>query len=229
MRLPSDEENQGLLEDANVPNNANLFSSDNDVGIVGRDKMAAAAVQSLLYIVVIAAVTIISVLIVEIANAFTRDSVPIWVPFLIFWIGHIVVGGTIYQSIRYMLQAMVSKSNRERFSQKWHQANERRIPLIQFTVFNLAWIFGLSFALVIAEVLALLACLNIVPVVCAFIIPYVIVSIAISNSLLCRLKFVQDYSVAANAFSLQIDEFWSIFFLVHGPHFPRYLKCPAII
>ena len=71
-------------------------------------------------------------------------------------------------------------------TQRWHQSNERRIPLIQFVMYHLAWIFGLSFVFVVDEILVYLYYQNLAPSY-SFLVPfYIVTGIAISNSLVCR-------------------------------------------
>jgi hypothetical protein len=155
-------------------------------GIDVRDKHVADAVENLYLVVVICAVALFAALCVEVINCFVPGSMPTWTLFLFLWVGHFVLLIVLFQSVKHMLHAMISKSTRERFSQKWHQANERRIPLIQYAVYHIGWIFGLSFALVITEIIAYLAVVGVIPAYAAFIIPYIIIGGALSNSLVCR-------------------------------------------
>lgn len=71
-------------------------------------------------------------------------------------------------------------------SLRWHQANERRIPLIQFIMYNIAWTFGVSVLLVVMEIQLYLYSLSMVPFWSAFVPVFIFTSVAIANSLICK-------------------------------------------
>jgi heme/copper-type cytochrome/quinol oxidase subunit 2 len=184
-----DEERQGLLSPSAIPSSGGAgqdTTSDFDGAADNRDQKAVDAVENLYLVVVVTAITMFLTLCVEVINCFTANAIPLWVMFMFLWMGHFAIGVVVFQSVKYMLQSMISKNNRERFSQKWHQANERRIPVVQFVVYHVAWILGISFSLICGEIIVYLAVTNTVPMYAAFIIPYFIIGIALSNSLVCR-------------------------------------------
>ena len=108
------------------------------------------------HVVLVAAWTAIVALILVFVNEFTSNAIPSWGIFLVLLFGHFVLFLVVLRILRLVLHSLLPKNDAERATQKWHQANEKRIPLIQYTVYNVGWVFGVSFLLVLVEVLALL-------------------------------------------------------------------------
>lgn len=176
---PGDEERQSLLR------NSNSIDSQHKK----RDQLAIEAVAGINQIVDTAGAALLIALLLVFINQFVDEVIPSWSIFLVLWLGHAVIVLICGSSVRLLLLSIVSKNDRERVSQKWHQANERRIPLLQFAMYHILWIFGLSIALVIFEILLYLALSSQIPTYSIFIVPYILLGIAISNSFVCRFVF----------------------------------------
>ena len=177
--ISNDEERQSLLHADGSLSEISQHQSK-------RDKSAAEAVINLHQIVVVMALCYLGVSCVITVNTFVSNTFPSWVIFLLIWLGHAAIFFICFYSIRLMLQSMIAKNNRERFTQRWHQANEKRIPLLQFAIYHISWIFFLSIALIVFEILSYLAIIGVSQQYAIFVIPYVIIGISLSNSLVCR-------------------------------------------
>ena len=151
-----------------------------------RDKHVLEATQSLTYFVVIAAWTVIVVMILVFVNEFTANAIPAWGIFAVLFLGHFILFLVVIRIMRLILRSLLPKNDAEKATQKWHQANEKRIPLIQYTVYNVSWVFGVSFLLVITELLALLYYENLAPVYASLVPIYLLSGAALVNSILCR-------------------------------------------
>jgi hypothetical protein len=150
-----------------------------------RDRYVIDAVQGLNYILLITAWTIIVALALVFVNEYTAN-IPVWSIFLVLWIGHFILFIVFVHMIRQMLRSLLAKNDAERLTQRWHQANERRIPLIQYLMFHLLWALGISFMLVIFEILLYLSLIDAVPSYVPLVPVYVVALISFSNSLVCR-------------------------------------------
>jgi hypothetical protein len=85
-----------------------------------------------------------------------------------------------------VLKSLVAKNEQERQTARWHQANEKRIPLIQFLMYNLSWILGISAVLVVVEILVYLETYGYVPTY-SFLVPiYIVIGFALLSALICR-------------------------------------------
>ena len=151
-----------------------------------RDKYVLEATQSLNHFVVIAAWTAIVAMIFVFVNEFTDNAIPTWSIFAVLFFGHFLLFIVVIRIMRLILRSLLPKNDAEKATQRWHQANEKRIPLIQYTVYNVSWIFGASFLLVIIEILALLYFENIAPVYASLVPIYLFSGAALMNSILCR-------------------------------------------
>lgn len=122
------------------------------------------------------------------------NVIPLWAIFLVLWLGHGLLFLVVCSSVSFIFKSLQkfstskisSNVNESRSTQQWHQANEKLIPLIQYTMYNHAYILSASLVAVMCEVLIYLSTLSIVPEY-SFIVPiYVAVGIAFSNALLCK-------------------------------------------
>ena len=151
-----------------------------------RDKSVFEAAMGLNHFVLVAAWTSIAALILVFVNEFTNNAIPTWGIFTVLLFGHFVLLLVVMRILRLVLRSLLPKNDAERSTQKWHQANEKRIPLIQYTVYNVSWVFGVSFLLVIVEVLALLYYEGLVPIYACLLPIYLLSGLALINSMLCR-------------------------------------------
>lgn len=161
-------------------------SSSTDFRTQDRDKSVYEAALGLNHFVLVAAWTSIAALILVFINEFTNNAIPSWGIFTVLFFGHFVLLLVVMRILRLILRSLLPKNDAERSTQKWHQANEKRIPLIQYTVYNVSWIFGVSFLLVIIEVLALLYYEGVAPVYASLAPIYLLTGVALINSVLCR-------------------------------------------
>lgn len=150
-----------------------------------RDKYVTDAVHGLNHILLVAAWSIILALVLVFTNEYV-GVIPLWSIFMILWIGHFIVFVIFLNMIRQMLRSLLAKNDAERLTQRWHQANERRIPLIQYLMFHLLWTLGISFMLVIFEILLYLSLVGMAPSWSPLVPAYIVVAISFSNSLVCR-------------------------------------------
>lgn len=171
----TEEEQQTLL-----PQDQQLKEQDQ------RNKYVFDAVDSLSFIFLLLAWTVIFVLILVFINEYTDDAIPIWGIFLVIWVGHFILFLLTLRIIRLILRSLFTRKDQERFTQRWHQANEKRIPLIQYVFYHLAWILGLSMIILIFEILLYLYYDGQVPLWSTLIPLYIITGIATLNSLICR-------------------------------------------
>lgn len=172
-----EEERQTLLP------NGRSYVADQEI----RDKHVFDAVDGLNKLFLAISITVLLVLILILVDEFTARVVPIWGIFLVIWLGHVALFLISLSIARLLLSSVLSKSERVRFSQRWHQANEKRIPLIQFVLFQLLWILSLSFALVIFEILLYLAIVEVTSYLPVLIFSYIIIGGALLFAFLCRL------------------------------------------
>jgi hypothetical protein len=123
-----------------------------------------------------------------------QNVVPSWALFLVLWLGHgwlfVVVCSSvsfIFKSLqKFSSSKLPSNVTESKSTQQWHQANEKLIPLIQYTMYNHAYVLSASVVTVTCEILIYLSTLSIVPEY-SFLVPiYVVVGIAFSNALLCK-------------------------------------------
>lgn len=127
-------------------------------------------------------------------NCVYQNVIPIWALFLVLWLGHGWLFVVVCSSVSYIFKSLQkfsspklpSNVNESRSTQQWHQANEKLIPLIQYTMYNHAYILSASLVAVTCEILIYLSILSIVPEY-SFLVPiYIVVGIAFSNALLCK-------------------------------------------
>ena len=150
-----------------------------------RDKNVYDAVDTLSLIFLLLSYTIIFILILLFINEYTNDSIPIWGIFLVIWFSHLLLLILTIRIIRLIVKSLFH-SNNDRFTQKWHQTNEKRIPLIQFIFYHLAWILGLSLILLIYEILLFLYYYQQLPLWSSLIPLYIITGILTLNSIICK-------------------------------------------
>jgi len=150
-----------------------------------RNKYVFDAVDTLSFIFLLLAWTIIFVLILIFINEYT-DAIPLWGIFLVIWVGHFILFLLTLRIIRLILRSLFTRKDQERFTQRWHQANEKRIPLIQYVFYHLAWILGLSMMILIFEILLYLYYNGQVPLWSTLIPLYIITGVATLNSMICR-------------------------------------------
>jgi len=105
----SAEERQSLLSGSETSNSKEQAR---------RDACVVDALDSLNYIVYVAAWTIISVLIFCFVNEYTEDSIPIWAIFLVLWVGHFIYFYLVMRTIRLVLRSLIAKNEQERFTQR---------------------------------------------------------------------------------------------------------------
>lgn len=122
------------------------------------------------------------------------NVIPLWALFLVLWLGHGWLFVVVCSSVTYIFKSLQKLSsskipsslNDSKSTQQWHQANEKLIPLIQYTMYNHACILSVSSIAVTCEILIYLSILSVVPKY-SFLIPiYIVVGIALSNALLCK-------------------------------------------
>jgi hypothetical protein len=151
-----------------------------------RDKLVMDAVSNLNIFPSIFSWTCIIALIIIFIDEYTDDAIPLWVIFLDLWIGHLALFALSIYCLNLVLKSLLSKNEFERQTARWHQANEKRIPLIQYLVYNIAWILGISTMFVITEVLLYLHDYSTVPAY-GFLVPiYAIIIISLLSAILCR-------------------------------------------
>jgi hypothetical protein len=182
--------------DNNSEEQQSLLRNENSIDSLQakRDQFAMNAVSGLYQIIVVVAFAIIIAIILLFTSEFVPGVIPTWSIFLVVWLGHLSIFFVVASSIRLLLLSMLSKNDRERQSQRWHQANERRIPLLQFAIYHFMWILGLSTVLIVFEVLIYLSIIGTVSVASVFVIPYIIIGIAISNALICRFGSINFFN-----------------------------------
>ena len=151
-----------------------------------RDKSVVEAAMGLNHVVLVAAWTSIAALILVFVNEFTDNAIPSWGIFTVLLFGHFVLLLVVMRILRLILRSLLPKNDAERSTQKWHQANEKRIPLIQYTVYNVSWVFGVSFLLVLVEIFAMLYYLGLAPVYAPLVPIYLLTGVALTNSIICR-------------------------------------------
>ena len=172
----SDEEKESLLP--------NGISGKSDQEL--RDGYVFDAVHGLNQIFLVIAITSILTLILIFVDEFTESVIPIWGIFLVVWIGHLALFAVMLSIVRLLLSSVLSKSERLQFSHRWHQANEKRIPLIQYVLYQLLWVLGASFLLFIFEILLYLSIVGIISFVSLLIYAYIIIAGFVTFAILCR-------------------------------------------
>lgn len=151
-----------------------------------RDTSIVEACLGLNHVVLVAAWTAIVAIILVFVNEFTSNAIPSWGIFLVLLFGHFVLFLVVLRIMRLVLHSLLPKNDAERATQKWHQANEKRIPLIQYTVYNVGWVFGVSFLLVLVEVLALLYYEGSAPLYACLVPIYLLSGAALLISIVCK-------------------------------------------
>lgn len=159
-----------------------------------KDQCVVRAVEHLLIILYVVTATVLLVIFLLIVNLLTfADAVPYWGIFLVIWMGHLSVLVVVGSSVHLVLQSVTTDSgdtaadgDEERTTAQWHQLNERRIPLVQFLMYNLAWVLWVSLVLVVFEVLLYLALEGDVAATACLVPVYVASGLAIVSAILCR-------------------------------------------
>ena len=151
-----------------------------------KDQYVIRAVEYLHLILYIVSWTILFVFLLLFINEFVDHAIPIWAIFLVLWIGHVLLLVVAGSSIQLVLDSMTSDGDEERTTALWHQINERRIPLIQYLMYNLAWILWTSMILWIFEILVFLSTMSLVEPYDCLVPIYIVSGLAILTAFLCR-------------------------------------------
>lgn len=176
-------------DDSSEESKSLLCHSEYDAG---KDGFMFESAQCLNYIVVTVALAVMLALLMLVVNAFDDNAIPIIYIFVVLWFGHLVILGIDIYAVRLIFSSIdFTKGKRHANLQHLHQANERRIPLIQFVGFHLLWILGLSFVLVLFEIIMYLQYVGIAKPYSVFVLAYFILTICLATSLICRWVLMQ--------------------------------------
>ena len=83
------------------------------------------------------------------ARQYVPKSIPLWVPFLIFWVGHGVAFLIGIRTIQLVFKSLMPTPGGNR----WQRSNEKRISLAQFTLYHLLWTTAVATILLVFEIL----------------------------------------------------------------------------
>ena len=159
-----------------------LLSTDEKI----KDQYVIRAVEHLHWILYVVSWTILFVFLFLFINEFVDHAIPIWAIFLVLWIGHVLLLIVAGSSIQLVLDSMTSDGDEERTTASWHQINERRIPLIQYLMYNLAWVLWTSMILWIFEILVFLSTMSMVEPYDCLVPIYIVSGLAILTAFVCR-------------------------------------------
>lgn len=151
-----------------------------------KDHYVIRAVEHLHGILYVVSWTVLFVLLLLFVNEFVGRAIPLWAIFFVLWIGHILLVVVAGSSIQLVLDSMTTDGDEERTTAQWHQINERRIPLIQYLMYNLAWVLWISLILWIFEILVFLNTLSMVESYSYLVPIYLVSGMAIMTAILCR-------------------------------------------
>ena len=159
-----------------------LLSTDEKI----KDQYVIRAVEHLHWILYVVSWTILFVFLFLFINEFVDHAIPIWAIFLVLWIGHVLLLIVAGSSIQLVLDSMTSDGDEERTTASWHQINERRIPWIQYLMYNLAWVLWTSMILWIFEILVFLSTMSMVEPYDCLVPIYIVSGLAILTAFVCR-------------------------------------------
>jgi len=160
-----------------------------------KDQYVVRAVEHLHVILYVVAWTAVAVFVVLFVNEFVDHAVPVWAVFLVVWVGHVGVLVVAGSSVHLVLESMSTgdsgsgqnhDGDDERTTAQWHQINERRIPLVQYLMYNLAWVLWVSLILVVFEVLLYVGLTGDTPLTACLVPVYVAGGLAVFTAVLCR-------------------------------------------
>jgi len=122
------------------------------------------------------------------ANLVAESPVfPIWAIFLVLWMGHAVAFfASLYTVYLIAKSAWKCRIGREHI-ESWRMSQERRIPLIQYILYNLAQILSVSFFVFLVELFLYVDEVSPGAPLYIYLVPiYVVSMIGLLNSILCR-------------------------------------------
>ena len=152
------------------------------------------AVSQLQIIAYLAVFILLTIQALVLVNCVRQYTIPVWALFLVLWLGHgclfvitIISISNIFKSMQKCNSMRPPITGHDtRIAQQWHHANEKLIPLIQYTMYNHACILSISFTLLICEILVYLSIHLVVPAY-SFLFPiYVVAGFSLSNAFICK-------------------------------------------
>lgn len=144
------------------------------------------AVSSLKTILIIFLCSVILATTCNIVYEVNTSYMPLWVIFFCLWLGHAVIFGISVRVIQLLFRSLIPGFEKDKLTNKVLRTNEKRVALAQFTLFNLLWLHGVSLIAIIFEILLYLSLENITPAYAPLIPLYILASISIVNTLICR-------------------------------------------
>ena len=150
----------------------------------GRDERLKLSADGLYYLFLIAAWTTILALLLTFINLY-NGAIPLYAVFIIFWTGHVLLIFMMLRILRSMILSVIGTGKLES-THRWHLANERRFPLLQYLLFQISWILGISAVLFVFEILLYLYYSDAVTLSAVTVPIYILSSICLLNSMLCK-------------------------------------------
>ena len=141
--------------DASSSNNSSSSSVGGTKEQERRDKCIFDAFQGLRYIMLSVSWTILITLLLIFVDEFTNDF-PIWSYFLVIWLSQLMLVFVITKIIREIIRSLTYKGKDKQREVRWNDANGRRIPLMQYLIFQLVKIICTLFIAIIFEILLIL-------------------------------------------------------------------------
>lgn len=179
-----------LVDSANTEESQSLLYQDFkiDEEIKKRDSYVVSSVNRLHEIVQVFTWSSILSTVLAVVNISTSMSIiPVWSIFFVLWMGHVAaflisihIFFEIFKALTYV------KSEYHEDSLLWHQANENRIPLVQYVLYHLFQILGLSFCIFMLEFLLYLSLENNSPTYLYIIPVYFVSFFGFVYSITCR-------------------------------------------
>ena len=155
-----------------------------------RDQSMRKGVYCLYYIYVTITWASLISLTLYFTDLYAHNVIPLFAVFIPLWLGHVVYLIIIFQCFYHIFQAILAPSkelqSNERFTPKWQQMNQKRIPLIQFTLYHLGWITGVAIIFLTCEILLYYQTISVIPSYSVLIPMYFLTCILLSNSLVCK-------------------------------------------
>jgi hypothetical protein len=152
-----------------------------------RDQYVIEAVDTLVIILLIVGFSLISANILVLVDQNVDMEIPLWSIFTVLWVGQFAILIAALYAVRMMLKAMIIKVKRgKRLAQKWHHANEKRIPLVQYVLIHLGTVLGVSFVVAIFEINLYFALAGMISKYVPLGIAYAITGFSFLGSILCK-------------------------------------------
>ena len=144
------------------------------------------AVYSLEGMLFIFMLSLIFTTILSIVRETNGYKLPLWLIFLPVWLGHAIIFGISLRVLQLTFRSLIPGFEKDKLTNKVLKTNEKRVALAQYSLYNLLWLHGISSMAILFEVLLYLGLMEIIPLYACLIPIYIVSSIAIINTLICR-------------------------------------------